>query len=733
MANCDAKGKNVPMKQKFNRLDCTNSLEDAVGWCMSPVVWCFLSIISPFLFLMKLVTDKLLFFMVGRNVIYNVNWEDPRVEREVLNLNESDNVITIASAGCNSLDYIIDGAQVTACDLNDCQIALCEIKVAAAKILTYEEFFSIFASNDCDFFREIYPKRLRHMLTAPSASFWDEKIKGIDSFMYFGASGGLAYVAFRIFFPMIGLGWIRNACAERMPPNEFQGIIDVNKIYIKTAAWLIKKVLEPFAIAFAGVPLRQIQLGNKRHNTWLTVFENIIYRTDFCGDNYFYNGYILGYFDKHCCPNYLKEENFATMQKNLKKGNLTLYTGTIEGFLKENMALKAANKPFDTFTVASLLDHMDWMPHEWINSEISILMKNMDPANGRVFWRSFANDVHSPILQHLNPVEIDQYPEVEGAHAGQYAYHSCDRVGMYFSSWIANISDCGNTIEPRSVSWDSDATTFDTSFFTTLKTGFKIVSFPIKQAIGLVETKKDTANGHGKNIEAFYQDQASVYDSFRENFLHARCPMLTCIPTKTVGDMVWIDVGGGTARNLEFIPVDVLKKKFKKIIVVDISPSLLEVAKARVAKHGLSDVVECVCCDFTDEKSVKKHLPKAGTVDIVTFSYSLSMIPNKKCALENAQRLLKSKGDGCLGVADFFERSGREHLLQYPIQLLRWLESKAHKYYFRCDGVHLLTDEVFESGLDESMSKQFEEKFRGSVPLLPILRPYQGFAFFEKN
>ena len=190
---------------------------------------------------MKLVTDKLLFFMVGRNVIYNVNWEDPRVEREVLNLNESDNVITIASAGCNSLDYIIDGAKVTACDLNDCQIALCEIKVAAAKILTYEEFFSIFASNDCDFVREIYPKRLRHMLTAPSASFWDEKIKGIDSFMYFGASGGLAYVAFRIFFPMIGLGWIRNACAERMPPNEFQGIIDVNKIYIKTAAWLIKK------------------------------------------------------------------------------------------------------------------------------------------------------------------------------------------------------------------------------------------------------------------------------------------------------------------------------------------------------------------------------------------------------------------------------------------------------------------------------------------------------------
>jgi len=727
------RGKGVAMKQKFNRLDCSNRFEDLIGWILSPMAWAFLCVLSPFLFIAKIVTDKVLFFLVGRNVIYNVNWEDPRVERKILNLDEDDHVITIASAGCNCLDYVIDGARVTACDLNDCQIALVELKVACAKILTFEEFFSIFASNDCDFLREIYPKKLRPMLTSPSQSFWDEKIPTIESFMYFGASGGLAYAAFRVFFPMIGLGWIRTACAERMPPNEFQGIVDVNKVYIKAAAWLIKKVLEPFAIAFAGVPLRQIELGNKRSNTWLTVFENIIYRTDFAGDNYFYNGYILGYFDKHSCPNYLMEENFDKMQASLKKGALTLYTGTIEGFLKENMALKAANKPHATFTVASLLDHMDWMPHEWINSEISILMKNMDPEKGRIFWRSFADDVHSPILQHLNPVEIDQYPKVEGGYAGQFDYMSTDRVGMYFSSWIAHIKDANCTIEPRSISWSDSATTFDTSFLTTLKTGYKIVSFPVKQALGFVSTKKETANGHGKNIEAFYQDQAAVYDSFRENFLHARGPMLTCLPTKVEGNMTWIDVGGGTARNLEFIPVDVLKAKFKKIYVVDISPSLLDVARSRVEKVGLSDIVECVCCDFTDSESVRKHLPKKGSVDIVTFSYSLSMIPNKKGALESAMSLLKDGGDGYLGIADFFEKCGREHLLQYPIQLLKWLEAKAHKYYFRCDGVHLLTDEVINEGVGSDAVKEFDERFRGSVPLLPILRPIQGFTFYTKG
>ena len=202
---------------------------------------------------------------------------------------------------------------------------------------------------------------------------------------------------------------------------------------------------------------------------------------------------------------------------------------------------------------------------------------------------------------------------------------------------------------------------------------------------------------------------------------------------KIVTDKVLFFLVGRNVIYLEFIPVDVLKAKFKKIYVVDISPSLLDVARSRVEKVGLSDIVECVCCDFTDSESVRKHLPKKGSVDIVTFSYSLSMIPNKKGALESAMSLLKDGGDGYLGIADFFEKCGREHLLQYPIQLLKWLEAKAHKYYFRCDGVHLLTDEVVNEGVGSDAVKEFDERFRGSVPLLPILRPIQGFTFYTKG
>jgi len=56
---------------------------------------------------------------------------------------------------------------------------------------------------------------------------------------------------------------------------------------------------------------------------------------------------------------------------------------------------------------------------------------------------------------------------------------------------------------------------------------------------------------------------------------------MEAFPLKKSGQMVWVDVGGGTARNLEYFTVETIRKFFKAIYIVDISESLLEVAKRR--------------------------------------------------------------------------------------------------------------------------------------------------------
>ena len=127
--------------------------------------------------------------------------EDPRLDHSVCKCTADDHVITIASAGktsdgldgmllracasdlcacilsgCNVFDYLIEGAKVTAVDLNAAQIALTDLKQAAVQKLDFQEFFAIFGKNDVELLRSKYETVLRPMLLERSQQFWDQKI-----------------------------------------------------------------------------------------------------------------------------------------------------------------------------------------------------------------------------------------------------------------------------------------------------------------------------------------------------------------------------------------------------------------------------------------------------------------------------------------------------------------------------------------------------------------------------
>ena len=112
--------------------------------------------VSPFLWFFSQLHDKLMYQFLDTFYIYNVSWEDPRMDQRVFNLTSDDHVITIASAGCNALDYIIEGAEVTAVDFNSCQIALTELKAVAIQNIEYDDFFDIFGRSNMKRLRELY-------------------------------------------------------------------------------------------------------------------------------------------------------------------------------------------------------------------------------------------------------------------------------------------------------------------------------------------------------------------------------------------------------------------------------------------------------------------------------------------------------------------------------------------------------------------------------------------------
>jgi S-adenosylmethionine:diacylglycerol 3-amino-3-carboxypropyl transferase len=61
---------------------------------------------------------------------------------------------SLVFTGDNVLDFVIDGAKVTAVDLNQCQLALCSLKRAAILELNHADFFAIFAQQDIDLLRQ---------------------------------------------------------------------------------------------------------------------------------------------------------------------------------------------------------------------------------------------------------------------------------------------------------------------------------------------------------------------------------------------------------------------------------------------------------------------------------------------------------------------------------------------------------------------------------------------------
>ena len=173
--------------------------------------------------------------------------------------------------------------------------------------------------------------------------------------------------------------------------------------------------------------------------------------------------------------------------------------------------------------------------------------------------------------------------------------------------------------------------------------------------------------------------------------------------------------------------VEVIKKYFKAIYVVDVSSSLLEVAQKRVKAMELTKIVHLIEQDFTSPMIFKTIPFLEGKVDMVTFSYSLSMIPDKIAALNNALKFLQPNGHGAVGLADFYlvRHENRDETLPFVLSNLRKMEALFHRKWFEQDRVHLISTSLIKK-IDEVTTCVWDERFRGGVPLLPVLRPYHG-------
>ena len=102
----------------------------------------------------------------------------------------------LTTGGCNVLDRLLDGvSHIVSVDLNSSQNALLELRLAAARACSHEQFFQLFAHSNRRLFDALYPTTLRPLLSPSAQTFWDANQGNLfDDFFYAGASGGLARI-----------------------------------------------------------------------------------------------------------------------------------------------------------------------------------------------------------------------------------------------------------------------------------------------------------------------------------------------------------------------------------------------------------------------------------------------------------------------------------------------------------------------------------------------------------
>jgi ubiquinone/menaquinone biosynthesis C-methylase UbiE len=385
-------------------------------------------------------------------------------------------------------------------------------------------------------------------------------------------------------------------------------------------------------------------------------------------DNYFYYGYIVGEFSPEVCPRYLEKKNFALMKQRVDRVVVKHCT----------WAQAAVEEGPGSITIASLLDSMDWMPPSMIAENIGKVVANMDKKKGRIFWRSFADCVHSPVLAHLKgellPTDDPECP-----------YY--DRVGWYLMQFIAPVSG----FEPYDPAMLECAGT-DSKPANSFLDDVAVMAAMAKQ--GLTKTK---------DVRAFYKSQGPRYDGFREALLPGRDLLMQHAVPWVKRPKTWISVGCGTARDLEFVTGHV-KAANTKVYLVDLSDALLEMARKRVLELGLQTQVFLVEGDI-NKAATRAKLPKKA--DLVTCSYCLTMIPPWKEALKTMVDLVAPGGN--LALIDFVTRKGVDD---------RW-DQKLYKWWFKMDGVYFNRGHVDWLESQTSLETVWYSEEEGRVPYTP--------------
>lgn len=333
-----------------------------------------------------------LFAFWFKRLVYNQIWEDPAVDLEALKIEPSSRVITIASGGCNVLNYLLaDPAEIVAVDLNPAHLALTRLKLAAARYLPdHQSFYRLFGDGVAPEAWDIYRDHLRAHLDEDTRAFWEGNLAFGKRRLDYFANGLYRHGAQGRFIGLLHVV----AKLTGGDPSRMLAATSIEEQVLLFERWIapafesapIKALCRlPAALYSLGIPPAQFTtLRSEADEGDLAKLYLERLRRLACAfpleENYFAwqaFGRRYGFSAQGPAPEYLKPASFRVLGE--RAGRVTTTLATITDFL--------AQEPTESMDRYVLLDAQDWMGPAKLNGLWREIGRTARPG-ARVIFRT---------------------------------------------------------------------------------------------------------------------------------------------------------------------------------------------------------------------------------------------------------------------------------------------------------------------------------------------------------
>ncbi len=369
-----------------------------------------------------------LFTLMFQGFVYNQIWEDPEVDLEALALAPHHHLITIASGGCNVLNYLAaDPAKIIAVDLNPNHVALTKLKLAALESLpAYEDFFRFFGEANSKANRDIFDDLLSERLDGETRAYWQKHVPLRGRRVNMFSRNLYKYGLLGRFISLLHV-------TARLHGRRLEGIVEATTLEEQRVAFdrLIAPLFDyksikllsksPISLYALGIPPAQydelVASGDPAAILRARV-EKLACDFPIQANYFAWQAFARGYDTekREAVPAYLQRETYDVIRQRTDR--VEVHHASLIDFLKA--------QPAGSLHRYVLLDAQDWMTPDVMDALWAQIDRTADSRDARVIFRTAG--AGSALPRKLSPALLAPwvYREEESARL-----HARDRSSIY--------------------------------------------------------------------------------------------------------------------------------------------------------------------------------------------------------------------------------------------------------------------------------------------------------------